>query len=203
MSVLGLDEVLRRVKEEKLVENLGERELNNPEGVGVDLRLGSVHKIVEGGAFIETDPSASFDKAQGKSSGQASGLGKRKGVKAEEIARFKENTETQEWVIIKPGDYYLVSTLESLNTPEDLMPMLYPRSSLFRAGLLLLNTKTDPGYKGTLTMGLKNLSDFEVKLQLGARVCNVVFYKIEGKTASYRGQHQGGRISPHEVEQQV
>ena len=184
MSILGLDEVLLRVKKEKLIENLGKRELKNPEGVGVDLRLGAVYKIVEGGAFIEAD------------------LGKRKGVKIKEIARYK-NRGKQPEIIIKPGDYYLVSTVEVINTPKDLMPVVFPRTSLFRAGLLLLNSKTDPGYKGALTMGLKNLSEFEVKLQMGARICNVVFFKIEGKTVAYRGQHQGGRISPHEEERQV
>ena len=189
MSVLGLNEILRRVKREKLIENLGKRELENPEGVGVDLRLGAVHQIVEGGAFIEGD--------------RVKGLGSRKGVKTELVAEFKKSKRNQEWVVVKPGDYYLVSTLEIINTPKDLRPVVYPRTSLFRAGLLLLNSKTDPGYKGTLTMGLKNLSEFEVKLQLGARICNIVFVKIEGQTTSYRGQHQGGRISPHEREQQV
>jgi deoxycytidine triphosphate deaminase len=189
MSVLGIDEILRRVKKEKLIQNLGQRELNNPEGVGVDLRLGAIHKIISGGAFIEAD-------------GQ-SGLGKRKGVKTEVLATFKPRARSQKEIIIKPGDYYLVSTVESLNTPKDLMPVVFPRTSLFRAGLLLLNSKTDPGYKGQLTMGLKNLSEFDVKIQMGARICNVVFLKIEGSTVSYRGQHQGGRISPHEEERQV
>lgn len=187
--IIGIDEVLRRVKKEKLIENLGKRELNNPEGVGVDLRLGAVYKIVSGGAFIQGD------------SGQV--LGNRKGVKTEIVAEFKKGARKQVEVIVKPGDYFLVSTLEIINTPRDLMPVVYPRTSLFRAGLLLLNSKTDPGYKGQLTMGLKNLSEFEVKLQLGVRFCNVVFFKIEGTTSPYRGQHQGGRISPHEREQQV
>jgi len=48
MAVLGLDGIKKRVKKSKLVENLGERDLNNPEGVGLDLRLGSLHKIIEG-----------------------------------------------------------------------------------------------------------------------------------------------------------
>lgn len=186
--ILGLDEVLKRVKKEKLIENLGKRELKNPEGVGVDLRLGAVYKIIAGGAFIEGD--------------RQQALGSRKGVKTKLIAEFKKKGK-QPWVVIKPGDYYLVSTLEVINTSKDLMPTVFPRTSLFRAGLLLLNSKTDPGYKGILTMGLKNLSEFEVKLQLGARICNVVFFKIEGTTSPYRGQHQGGRISPHEREQQV
>jgi deoxycytidine triphosphate deaminase len=181
MSVLGIDQVLKRIKEENLIEGLGGRDLDNPEGVGIDLRLGGVYKIIEGGAFIESDGEM--------------GLGKRKGVKTEEIKSDE--------IIIKPGEYYLVTTMETINTPEDLMPMLYPRSSLFRAGLLLLNTKTDPGYKGKLTMGLTNLSKFEVKLQVGARICNVVFHKIEGKTVGYRGQHQGGRVTPEKEERQV
>src|SRR3990167_5123367 len=187
--VIGINEILKRVKKEKLIENLGKRELENPEGAGVDLRLGSVHRIVRGGAFIAGARQQAF--------------GKRKGVKTELIAEFKPRAKKQKEIVINPGDYLLVSCFEKLNAPKDLMPVVYPRTSLFRAGLLLLNSKTDPGYKGTLTMGLKNLSEFPVILQLGARFANIVFFKIEGETVSYRGQHQGGRISPADVEQQV
>lgn len=180
MSILGLNEVLKRIKKDQLIGNLGSRDLDNPEGVGIDLRLGSVHKIIKGGAFIEADGDI---------------LGKRKGVETKQI--------NKDWIVIKPGDYYLVSTMEIINTPKDLMPLIFPRTSLFRAGLLLLNSKTDPGYKGTLTMGLKNLSEFDVKLQMGARICNIVFFKIDGETVDYRGQHQGGRVSPQDIERQV
>ncbi len=187
MSVIGIKEVVRRIKDEHLIEGLGGRDLSNPEGTGIDLRLGAVHKITEGGAYIEADGKA--------------GLGRRRGVKTEEVFVLKDGDQQDE-LIIKPGEYYLVQTAESLNTPLDLMPMVYPRSSLHRAGLLLLVTKTDPGYKGKLTLGLTNLGPFEVKLQLGARICNVVFYTIEGEAIGYRGQHQGGRVS-HGEEQQV
>lgn len=180
MSILGLNEVLKRIKKDKLIDNLGRRDLDDPEGVGIDLRLGSVHKIVKGGAFIEADGDI---------------LGKRKGVETKQI--------NKDWIVIKPGEYYLISTLEIINTPKDLMPLVFPRTSLFRAGLLLLNSKTDPGYCGPLTMGLTNLSPFAVRLQMGARICNIVFHKIEGSSVAYRGQHQGGRVSPHKEERQV
>ncbi|MGH7175339.1 MAG: dCTP deaminase [Minisyncoccia bacterium] len=188
MSVIGIHEVIRRIKKEKLVEGLGGRDLSAPEGTGIDLRLGAAHRIVEGGAFIEADGPA--------------GLGKRKGVKVEEVCKLKKESETQDILTIAPGEYYLVQTAESLNTPLDLMPMVYPRSSLFRAGLLLLATKTDPGYQGPLTFGLANMSTFPVSLQMGARFCNVVFHQIEGEAIAYRGQHQGGRVS-HGEERQV
>ncbi|OGG82377.1 hypothetical protein A3H77_01835 [Candidatus Kaiserbacteria bacterium RIFCSPLOWO2_02_FULL_56_11] len=187
MSVVGIKEVVRRIKEEELITGLDGRDLSNPEGTGIDLRLGCVHKIVEGGAYIEADGAA--------------GLGKRKGVKTEEVCKLKEG-DVQDDLVIAPGEYYLVQTAETVNTPLDLMPMVYPRSSLFRAGLLFLATKTDPGYKGQLTFGLTNLSAFPVRLQLGARICNIVFHKIEGDVIGYRGQHQGGRFS-HGEEQQV
>lgn len=188
MSVLGLNEIHKRIKKQGLLKNLGQRDLKNPEGVGVDLRLGSVHKIIKGGAFIQGD------------SKQV--LGNRKGVTTKILAEYKKSGKQAE-VVIKPGDYYLVSTLEIINTPKDLMPLIFPRTSLFRAGLLLLNSKTDPGYCGQLTMGLTNLSPFPVKLQMGARICNIIFHKIKGKTISYRGQHQGGRVSPKKAERQV
>lgn len=189
MSVLGLNEIHKRIKKQGLLKNLGQRDLKNPEGVGIDLRLGSVHKIIKGGAFIEGDR----QQAQGS----------RKGVETKEIAKFQQEKEKQTWIVIKPKEYYLVQTVESVNTPLDLMPIVHTRTSLFRAGLLLLNSKTDPGYCGQLTMGLTNLSPFPVKLQMGARICNIIFHKIKGKTISYRGQHQGGRVSPKKAERQV
>lgn len=187
MSVIGIKEVVRRVREENLITGLGGRDLSNPEGTGIDLRLGAVHIISEGGAYIEADGPA--------------GLGKRSGVKTRELYRLKDG-DVQDELIIKPGEYYLVQTAETLHTPLDLMPMVYPRSSLFRAGLLLLATKTDPGYEGQLTFGLANLGPFPAKLQLGARICNIVFHAIEGDVIGYRGQHQGGRVS-HGEETQV
>lgn len=187
MSVIGINEVVRRIKKENLITGLGGRDLSNPEGIGIDLRLGAVHEIIEGGAYIEADGAA--------------GLGKRSGVKTKELYRLKEG-EAQDELIIKPGDYYLVQTAETITVPLDLMPMVYPRGSLFRAGLLLLCSKSDPGYTGQLTFGLTNLGQFPAKLQLGARFCNIVFYTIDGEVIGYRGQHQGGRVS-HGEETQV
>lgn len=189
MAVLGINQVLIRIKEELLVENLGARELENPEGVGIDFRLGALFQITKGGAFIEADGEA--------------GLGRRKGVTTKEIAVYEARTTNQKTISLKPGQYYLAQTLESVNTPHDLMPVVYPRTSLFRAGILMLNSKTDPGYRGKLTFGMVNLSPFPVKLQMGARICNMVFFKIDGETVAYRGQHQGGRVTPSKVEQQV
>lgn len=49
--ILGPKQLLKLVRTKKLVENLSERELTNPEGAGFDLRLGEVYKI-SGEAFL-------------------------------------------------------------------------------------------------------------------------------------------------------
>ncbi len=189
MSVLGLNETLKRVREDNLIEGLGKRDLSNPEGVGLDLRLGGIYRIKEGGAFIEADGEE--------------GLGKRKGVRSEVIAEYTLGAKEQKIVTLEPGEYYLVKTLESLNVPSDLMPVVNGRGSLAKSGCFLFATKTDPGYQGFLGFGLYNFSKFPVQIQLGARFCNIIFHKIEGETINYRGQHQGGRVSIEQEETQV
>ncbi|HUD11032.1 MAG TPA: hypothetical protein VMS08_01365 [Candidatus Saccharimonadia bacterium] len=116
MSVLGIDEVLHRVKEERLIMDLGKRERENPEGVGVDLRLGQVHEITEGGSYIEAD-------------GQAD-LGHRIGAKTQLLGEWKKD-DSNSFIEIEPGHYYLARTIESISTPLDLMPVIYTRGSLF------------------------------------------------------------------------
>jgi deoxycytidine triphosphate deaminase len=181
--VIGLNEVLQ------IVQGLSERERQNPEGAGVDLRLGEVHRISGGSAFIETDGPA--------------GQGLRSGFETEVLLTYKPDSDEQDKLTIKPGEYYLVKTIETVKIPLDVMGDIRPRSSLFRAGLLLLSNVAAPGYEGGYVFGLTNLGPLPVTLQLGARICNVVFYRLEQAGTAYRGQHKGGRITPGGVEQQV
>jgi deoxycytidine triphosphate deaminase len=52
----------------------------------------------------------------------------------------------------------------------------------------------DPGYQGVLIVGLKNLSRFEFVVERGARVAQIVFESVEGKTSAYGGRYQGGKV---------
>ena len=173
----------------KIVKDLGERDLKNPEGASVDLRLGSIHRIVGGSAFIETDGVA--------------GQGLRSGFETEQIHSFKDGEATQETVVIAPGEYYLVKTVETVDIPLDVLADFRARSSLFRAGLNLLTTVGSPGYKGELVFGLHNSGQHSVTLQLGARISQAVFYRLESEGIAYRGQNQGGRVTASGIEKQV
>lgn len=168
--ILGPKKLLQLVKSKKLVENLAERELTNPEGTGFDLRLGEVYTI-SGDAFL------------GETHRQTP-----------EITLFKQHKKDKS-VKIKPGDFFLVKTMEKINLPINLSAVILPRTTTFRSGLFLRTGPIQPGYSGELTFGLKNEGPITVEIELGARFAHVIFHEIKGTGSKYRGQWQGGRVS--------
>ncbi len=178
--ILGPKQLLRLVKTKKLVENLSERELTDPEGAGFDLRLGEVFKI-SGKAFL--------------------GVTERHTAKIKEVAKYNEKKSSK--VKIKPGDFFLVKTIETVNMPQNLTASITPRSTLYRSGLFLRTGNTPPGYSGGLIFGLKNEGDATVEIELGARICHIQFAQVKGGGSMYRGQWQGGRVTTTKKEKQV
>jgi len=176
--ILGIDKLLELVKKKKLVENLSERELKNPEGTGFDIRMGEIYRLKEDG-FL--------------------GIDERKTPDVELLAKYGKDKK----YILKPNEFVLIKTLEKVNVPENLTMFTFPRSTLHRCGIQFLCTKTDPGYSGELVFGLKNLSDKNFKVELGSRIANIVFLEIKGKTVPYRGQWKNGRVTTKEKEKQV
>ncbi|MAG79091.1 hypothetical protein CMI40_01820 [Candidatus Pacearchaeota archaeon] len=177
--------VLELNKEHNLIDGLCKRELENPEGVELELRVGKIAKIV-GDSYL--------------------GVKKRYSPKTEVIADIKKDGEKE--VTMKPGDYFLVGTIEKINCPSEkvkyekdlppryLMPNIYPRTSLFRGGVILVPSITNPGYKGSLTFGLYNAGGKKFTLELGSRMFKIVFEPVIGEIKrAYSGQHQSGRTT--------
>jgi dCTP deaminase len=79
-----------------------------------------------------------------------------------------------------PQEYVLVSTLESVKVGNDLMAVLYPRSSTNRKGLSVdLTGIIDSGYEGQLTIPLRNNTKSQtVRLYPGERLCQIVFEEL-------------------------
>lgn len=178
--VLGIDKLLKLVKEKKLVENLSERELKNPEGAGFDLRVGEIYEI-KGKGFL--------------------GIQERETPKVKLVGKFKKRKK--EKFILKPNKYYLIKTLEKVNLPENILALFTPRSTLFRSGIYIFGGQVPPGYKGELTVGIYNFGEKDFELELGSRVIHIMFFKVKGKANLYRGQWQGGRVTTDKKEKQI
>lgn len=187
--ILGPKKLLQLVKTKKLVENLSERELTNPEGAGFDLRLGEVYKI-SGKAFL--------------------GVTERHTPEISLVAKFQNQKSPirqaqgkSQKVVIKPGDFYLVKTIESVNMPENLTASITPRSTTYRSGLMIRTGNVPPGYCGGLTFGLVNDGPVAVTIEMGARFVHIQFSEVSGGGNKYRGQWQGGRVTTTKKEKQV
>ncbi len=181
--ILGIKELHRLVKEKKLVENLCDRELNNPEGAGFDLRLGEVYSI-EGEGFL--------------------GVEERDTPKIKLIDSYSEKKEEKDnFFLFNPKEYHLIKTIEKVNLPDSLSGIIFPRTTLFRSGLGLFNGVVQSGYSGELTFGLMNLGNSPVKISFGARIVHITFHEILGEGNKYQGQWQGGRVSTDGKEKQI
>lgn len=178
--ILSPKELLQLVKKQKLVENLSERELTNPEGTGFDLRLGEVFKI-SGKAFL------------GETHRQTPDITSVKVYNPKKPSSIK----------IKPRDFFLVKTIEKINLPINLSAVIIPRTTTFRSGIFIRTGPIQPGYSGELTFGLKNEGPVTVEIEMGARFVHLVFHEIKGKGSQYRGQWQGGRVAATKKEKQV
>lgn len=178
--LVGPKKLLQLVKKQKLVEDLSERELTNPEGAGFDLRVGKLFKI-RGRAFL--------------------GIDERQTPDIKTVASY-QNGKSKKYRI-KPNEFLLARTVERVNLPLNLVAYNLPRTTLFRSGLLFLGTQVAPGYSGELTFGIKNVGNVAVTLEMGARISHIQFLEVQGGGSQYRGQWQGGRVSAKKREKQV
>jgi len=151
------------------INGLSERELHNPEGVGVDLRLDSVH-VISGEGELLTETRKTADS-------------------------LPIEPDLDDRYVLRPGNWYVVTTVETMNLPLNLAATIFPRSTLFRSGVALHASVVPPGYKGSLTFALNVVGSSKFVIERRARFCHLVLLDVGDGATPYRGQWQGGRVS--------
>lgn len=88
--------------------------------------------------------------------------------------------EAGQYFEILPHEHVLISTLEIVKIPNDLMAILYPRSSTNRKGLSLdLTGIIDSGYEGQLVLPVRNNNNSNtIRLYPGERICQITLQKL-------------------------
>jgi len=124
----------------------------------IDLRLGNtfLHFKVEGKAFI--DPTKdSLQDLMGT-------------IEVEDGKPF----------FLRPGEFVLGTTIETIKLPEDLVARVDGRSSLGRLGVIVHATAgyVDPGFCGQITLELSNINHVPIALYPGMRICQISFYTL-------------------------
>ena len=92
---------------------------------------------------------------------------------------------------LRPGEFKLASTVEYFDMPPDVLAYVKDKSSFARRGLSLFNTVIEPGWRGFLTLELKNQGDLEFVIEKGAPIAQIVFHRLEAATDQpYDGRYQ-------------
>lgn len=75
--------------------------------------------------------------------------------------------------------FLLGTTVEKISLPSHIGAMVSGRSSIGRAGLVVENAGwIDPGFEGQITLELFNMTNYPIKLPIGARICQIIFYRL-------------------------
>jgi len=93
---------------------------------------------------------------------------------------------------ILPREFVIVSTLEKIKLPNDLMGILYPRSSINRRGLSVdLSGVVDSRYEGNLIVPIRNNTQTQViRVYPGERFCQIVFSPLASKIRARKSRYQ-------------
>ena len=94
------------------------------------------------------------------------------------------------FIDLMPG-VYLITYNEVVNLPKDVMAIAAPRSSLLRCGATVNTAIWDAGYSGRSQSQLVVYHPQGIRLQQNARITQLVFLMLDGKTEGYQGIYQG------------
>ncbi len=165
--MIGYEEILKLIKQKpSLIENVNEK---NIQPSGIDLRVKCIYRLKNSGFLGNSD---------------------RMTPDVESVSDMPG-----EKIRLEPNEFVLVETMEKVNMPKDVMAIVLPRSSLFRCGVSLHTAVVDPGFQGTLTFGMKNLSEFPFEIEIGSKIGQIVFEEVKGNVKLYDGKYQGGKVT--------
>ncbi len=89
---------------------------------------------------------------------------------------------------------YMITYNEIVHLPEDITALAAPRSSLLRCGVTIGTAVWDAGYSGRSQSLMVVYNPQGFRLQRNARIVQLVFFKLTGKTRGYRGTYQGENV---------
>jgi dCTP deaminase len=107
--------------------------------------------------------------------------------------------------VIHPGEFVLGRTEEFVQIPDDIVARIEGKSSLGRLGLIVHATAgfVDPGFKGTLTLEITNLTRVPIILWPGKPIAQLSFMTLDAPAQRpyghpELGSHYHGQIEATE-----
>jgi len=97
------------------------------------------------------------------------------------------------FIDVVPG-VYIITYNEIVHLPNNIMALARPRSSLLRCGVTVNTAAWDAGYSGRSQSLMVVYNPQGFRLQRNARIIQLIFFKLTGKTQGYQGVYQGENL---------
>ncbi len=126
---------------------------------------------------------------------------------ADPPTNLTEHVEVEEGgsFVIHPGEFVLGRTEEWVELPDDVVARIEGKSSLGRLGLIVHATAgfVDPGWKGTLTLEITNLTRVPIVLWPGKPIAQLSFMTLDAPAERPYGHpdlgsHYAGQVDATE-----
>lgn len=101
------------------------------------------------------------------------------------------------YFIVHPNNFVLGVTVENIKIPKYLVSRIEGKSSIGRLGLIVHATAgyVDPGFEGTLTLEIFNLSSVPIKLYIDMKIAQLSFFEMKTPSSKpygkYKNKYQG------------
>jgi dUTP pyrophosphatase len=168
--MLNRRDILQLIQKKSLIENYIDLEKQVTPN-GFDLTVAAVFRFDSAGALDFSNKERSLPACS-------------------EIPAQKQKPEDKfGWWQLEPGAYK-VKTNETVNLPNDLVALAFPRTSLLRMGGFTQHGVWDAGFKGAGEFILAIENPFGIRLKQNARVAQLVFLPIDKTAQGYQGIYQ-------------
>lgn len=100
---------------------------------------------------------------------------------------------------LDPGSFELASSIEHFQVPNNWVGIVHDKSSWARRGIAVQNTVLEPGWRGYLTLEISNHGTFNINIEGGDPIAQIIFHKLTEPTSGYQGKYQDQRDAPVEA----
>lgn len=107
--------------------------------------------------------------------------------------------ESDDGVIIPPNSFALLHSVEKFNMPENVMGIIYNKSSWARCGLIVNTSILEPQWRGTVTLELSNTTPSPARIYPNEGIAQVVFFRGKRPNKTYderNGKYQDQKNEP-------
>lgn len=97
--------------------------------------------------------------------------------------------------ILDTGDFIVGATFEQVYIPEGYWGLVETKGNIARAGLSVHNSDghIDPGYKGVVTLEIKNNNTVPVTIYPGILIAQLFLFEVKGGAPVYEGRYQNSK----------